>query len=644
MDSGNRNIEQGYDLFPQKKSTISTDSQTCNENSLVEGESFNDELTLTGQDDAFQEGIKPTPNYSKAISLFVSLLVTAGIGFGAYAYFNSKDIQLAKVSAAQNSQYLTQVSLAELALHSSADDCWLEIHGNVYDLTDYANQHPGGVNVITSLAGTRATSAYALHHNQRLLDTIPSTLIGTLIEEGTNTTILSGTNTTILTGIPLTEIALHRYEYDLWAAIHGNVYNLTAYAQVHPGGASFIISIAGTNATDVFDSFHPINFLPLIERHIIGVLSTNETSVAPSQSEVSAPRPTASPPSKPTVPLTATIRPTNKEDSKCWVRLITIDEVNDHEVDRWVVFYDNVYDLSNYDHPGGVYYMKMAAGTDATSHFEKHHSKSLLTNSRVGVQELMIGRLSSVSGLLNDCLGGMPVSTPTLTPTLVPTVSTPTTIRPSSTQEANCFVRLITIEEVQAHINDKWVVFYDEVFDLSTYNHPGGYTYIDLAAGTEATNFFERQHVRSYINDTNKGIERFKIGRLSTKAGLVNICNGSDQFTPTPTPTSVPSLSRPTTVRPTNQQESNCLLRLFTIEEVAAHADMLWVVFYDQVYDLSTYTHPGGNYFIKQAAGIDGTALFEVQHYQSYLTDPSKGVQSLLIGQLSTRSGLVNIC
>ena len=36
------------------------------------------------------------------------------------------------------------VSWSELKKHSDAQDCWLAIHGVVYDVTDFAAVHPGG--------------------------------------------------------------------------------------------------------------------------------------------------------------------------------------------------------------------------------------------------------------------------------------------------------------------------------------------------------------------------------------------------------------------------------------------------------------------------------------------------------------------
>ena len=43
---------------------------------------------------------------------------------------------------------------AELvAKHNKEDDCWVIVHGKVYDVTKYLEDHPGGPEIITDLAG-----------------------------------------------------------------------------------------------------------------------------------------------------------------------------------------------------------------------------------------------------------------------------------------------------------------------------------------------------------------------------------------------------------------------------------------------------------------------------------------------------------
>jgi L-lactate dehydrogenase (cytochrome) len=49
------------------------------------------------------------------------------------------------------------ISAEEVAKHNTRDDCWVIISGQVYDVTDFLDQHPGGANVILQQAGDDAT-------------------------------------------------------------------------------------------------------------------------------------------------------------------------------------------------------------------------------------------------------------------------------------------------------------------------------------------------------------------------------------------------------------------------------------------------------------------------------------------------------
>jgi len=51
-------------------------------------------------------------------------------------------------------------TLAEVASHDMADDCWMAIDGVVFDLSAYLPQHPSNPNVILPWCGKEATEAY----------------------------------------------------------------------------------------------------------------------------------------------------------------------------------------------------------------------------------------------------------------------------------------------------------------------------------------------------------------------------------------------------------------------------------------------------------------------------------------------------
>lgn len=49
---------------------------------------------------------------------------------------------------------------ADVAKHNSKDDLWIIVHGKAYDLTEFAPEHPGGMNILLKYAGLDATEEY----------------------------------------------------------------------------------------------------------------------------------------------------------------------------------------------------------------------------------------------------------------------------------------------------------------------------------------------------------------------------------------------------------------------------------------------------------------------------------------------------
>lgn len=61
----------------------------------------------------------------------------------------------------------TGFTLAMVQENDDASSCWSVINGNVYDLTAWINQHPGGSSRILGLCGTDGSSSFnAIHRGQ----------------------------------------------------------------------------------------------------------------------------------------------------------------------------------------------------------------------------------------------------------------------------------------------------------------------------------------------------------------------------------------------------------------------------------------------------------------------------------------------
>lgn len=55
---------------------------------------------------------------------------------------------------AQNSTAINKTySLEDCATHNTEKDCWLIIHGKVYDVTNFLDEHPGGYDIVVANTG-----------------------------------------------------------------------------------------------------------------------------------------------------------------------------------------------------------------------------------------------------------------------------------------------------------------------------------------------------------------------------------------------------------------------------------------------------------------------------------------------------------
>ena len=63
----------------------------------------------------------------------------------------------------------------EVQQHRSAESCWVILYGNVYDVTSFLPDHPGGSKIILQLAGTDATEEYdPIHPPGTLEESLPA--------------------------------------------------------------------------------------------------------------------------------------------------------------------------------------------------------------------------------------------------------------------------------------------------------------------------------------------------------------------------------------------------------------------------------------------------------------------------------------
>lgn len=46
-----------------------------------------------------------------------------------------------------------KIAVADVEKHCTPQDCWVIVHGNVYDVTEYVSRHPGGTMIYVKAGG-----------------------------------------------------------------------------------------------------------------------------------------------------------------------------------------------------------------------------------------------------------------------------------------------------------------------------------------------------------------------------------------------------------------------------------------------------------------------------------------------------------
>lgn len=143
-----------------------------------------------------------------------------------------------------------EISEAELAKHTSKEDAWISINGDVINVVNWFERHPGGEQVLLMNAGKDASVEWNMIHPK-------GTMERNLVEEGGNGPWLVGRMEGAGAG-PLTmeEVAKHTQPGNVWIVINGEVLDVTNWIPNHPGGEQAIMQYAGKDASTEWNMIH----------------------------------------------------------------------------------------------------------------------------------------------------------------------------------------------------------------------------------------------------------------------------------------------------------------------------------------------------------------------------------------------------
>lgn len=88
-----------------------------------------------------------------------------------------------KNTAVKNNYTSNTYTVEQVALKNTAEECWTIINGNVYNITSYVPNHPGGMDEIVKICGRDGSKLFAkpMEHKEGGADNVLSGFkIGTL--------------------------------------------------------------------------------------------------------------------------------------------------------------------------------------------------------------------------------------------------------------------------------------------------------------------------------------------------------------------------------------------------------------------------------------------------------------------------------
>uniref|UniRef100_A0A0R3RF86 Cytochrome b5 n=1 Tax=Elaeophora elaphi TaxID=1147741 RepID=A0A0R3RF86_9BILA len=93
---------------------------------------------------------------------------------------------------------LKEYTIAEVAEHNDASSTWLIIDNNVYDVTKFLEEHPGGDEVLLEQAGQNATESFKdIGHSRDAVEMTKEYLIGYLSDANATETTRDKTNSSL---------------------------------------------------------------------------------------------------------------------------------------------------------------------------------------------------------------------------------------------------------------------------------------------------------------------------------------------------------------------------------------------------------------------------------------------------------------
>ncbi|KRX01582.1 Cytochrome b5-like heme/steroid binding domain [Pseudocohnilembus persalinus] len=164
----------------------------------------------------------------------------------------------------------------ELRKHSEQNDIWVCIDGQVFDVSNYLAEHPGGSKILIKHGGKDATKEFQnVGHSSYAISLRDNHKIGVIEQKKPSVQYEKWAKhqLKINTEYTFEEVISHQSKGDIWVVIDRIVYDLSEFANQHPGGKDVLIKTKGTDALKQFqEAKHPESVKKQMKDYQVGII------------------------------------------------------------------------------------------------------------------------------------------------------------------------------------------------------------------------------------------------------------------------------------------------------------------------------------------------------------------------------------
>lgn len=170
-----------------------------------------------------------------------------------------------------------QISVSEISEHDKDTDCWIVVDGQVWDITNFAPEHPGGPGIIYKYAGRDATRVYSENHSPSIIKNgLPAAALKGSLDTAT---ITEAWSKPLPDETPRSKPASSAEKPPLQSLINAHDFELAAQHSASAKTWAFYMSASNDLVTKGLNAslFERILFRPRVMRRV-GIINT-ETNI-----------------------------------------------------------------------------------------------------------------------------------------------------------------------------------------------------------------------------------------------------------------------------------------------------------------------------------------------------------------------------